>query len=113
MTNNRIDYIEFKARDLDQIKTFYKTCFDWNFTDYGPDYTSFSDGRLNGGFERTEDPIAKGVLVVLYHQDLERVSKKIIDSGGQISKEIFAFPGGKRFHFLDPSGNELAVWSEK
>ena len=113
MTNNRIDYIEFKADDLERIKAFYSHCFEWDFTDFGPDYSSFSDGKLNGGFERTEDPIAIGALVVLYHEDLESARSKIVDAGGKISKDIFSFPGGKRFHFLDPSGNELAVWSDK
>lgn len=113
MTNNRIDYIEFRAKDLEQIKAFYRACFGWSFTDYGPDYTSFTDGKLNGGFERTDGEIAKGALVVLYHDELESSKGKIIEAGGQISKDIFSFPGGKRFHFIDPSGNELAVWSEK
>ncbi len=113
MTNNQIDYIEFKANDLEAIKAFYTNCFDWEFTDYGPDYTSFSDGKLNGGFEKAEHEIVNGALIVLYHEDLESASQKIIDAGGAISREIFSFPGGKRFHFKDPSGNELAVWSDK
>ncbi len=113
MVNNQIDYIEFKANDLEKIKAFYKTCFGWTFTDYGPDYTSFTDGKLNGGFERTEKPIANGALIVLYHEELEKIEHEIIASGGQISMDTFAFPGGRRFHFLDPSGNELAVWSDK
>lgn len=113
MTNNRIDYIEFKANDLEKIKSFYASCFGWSFTDYGPDYTSFSDGQLNGGFERTSDKIMSGALVVLYHDDLDGIRLSISNSGGEISKEIFSFPGGMRFHFLDPSGNELAVWSDK
>lgn len=113
MKNNQIDYIEFHANDLEMIKAFYTACFKWTFTDYGPDYTSFSDGKLNGGFERTDSEIVSGVLVVLYHENLEFLRDEIIKSGGKVSKEIFAFPGGKRFHFLDPSGNELAVWSDK
>ncbi len=113
MKNNQINYIEFKAKDLDKIKAFYNSCFNWTFTDYGPDYTAFSDSRIEGGFERTEDDIVNGVLVILYHEDLKSIKNKIINSKGIISKDIFSFPGGRRFHFLDPSGNELAVWSDK
>ena len=111
--NNQIDYIEFKAKDLKKIKEFYSACFDWSFTDYGPDYTSFTDGRLNGGFEKTKKSISNGALVVLYQEDLESAKMKIIEAGGIISMDIFSFPGGRRFHFKDPSGNELAVWSDK
>ena len=111
--NNRIDYIEFLAHDLELIKKFYEKCFQWSFTDYGPDYTAFSDGKLNGGFERTDGDIVNGALVVLFHEDLEAIQARIQEEGGQISKEIFAFPGGRRFHFRDPSDNELAVWSDK
>lgn len=111
-TNNFIDYLELKGHDLDAIKHFYTNVFGWAFTDYGPDYTSFENSGIAGGFEKSEDPIVNGALIVLYHEDLEATLKKVIQAGGKISKEIFAFPGGKRFHFLDPSGNELAVWSE-
>ena len=113
MVNNQIDYIEFKADDLEKIKAFYMNCFGWTFTDYGPDYTSFTDGKLNGGFERTEEPVSNGALIVLYHEELEKIEYEIVASGGQISRDTFAFPGGRRFHFMDPSGNELAVWSDK
>lgn len=111
--NNGISYIEFKANDLDVIKEFYHTAFGWFFTDYGPEYTAFSESGVEGGFEKTEDPIVNGVLIVLYHNDLENIKNKITEAGGKISKDIFSFPGGKRFHFLDPAGNELAVWSEE
>ena len=113
MGNNQIDYIEFKADDLEKVKAFYKNCFGWTFTDFGPDYTSFTDGKLNGGFERTEEPVANGALIVLYHEDLEKIESEIVASGGHISRDTFTFPGGRRFHFLDPSGNELAVWSDQ
>lgn len=111
--NNHIDYIEFKALDLERIKEFYSDCFNWTFTDYGPTYISFSDSGLSGGFEKTENEIENGALVVLYHEDLALIKTRISESGGQISMEIFSFPGGQRFHFKDPSGNELAVWSDK
>ena len=113
MKNTHIDYIEFKAKDLEATKIFFSSLFGWRFTDYGPTYCSFEDSGMAGGFELTGAAITQGVLVVLYHADLEAIQSKIIDEGGQISKEIFSFPGGRRFHFLDPSGNELAVWSDK
>lgn len=111
--DNHINYIEFKAKDLRIIKSFYEKTFNWVFQDYGPDYIAFSNSGIQGGFERSEDPIPNGVLVVLYHKSLEKIQASIIDSQGIISKEIFSFPGGRRFHFLDPSGNELAVWSDQ
>lgn len=110
--NNHVNYIEFKAKDLEKIKKFYSTSFDWTFTDYGSTYIAFSESGLEGGFEKTENDIVNGVLIVLYHNDLKLIKAKIIAAGGKISKDIFSFPGGRRFHFLDPSGNELAVWSE-
>ena len=111
--DNHINYVEFKAQDLKKIKEFYKKSFDWTFTDYGPTYTAFSDSGLEGGFEKTEYEIMNGALVILYHTNLDLIKNKIIKSGGEISKDIFSFPGGRRFHFIDPSGNELAVWSDK
>lgn len=110
--NNHIDYIEFKAVDLNAVKAFYSGAFGWEFTDYGPTYTSFSGSGVAGGFEKTEGEIRNGALVVLYHSDLNSIKKKIEASGGEISMDIFSFPGGKRFHFKDPSGNELAIWWE-
>ena len=111
--NNHISYVEFKAKDLERIKEFYNDSFDWTFTDYGSTYIAFSESGLQGGFEKTEDQIMNGALIVLYHQDLDDIKNRIIKFGGTISKDIFSFPGGHRFHFVDPSGNELAVWSDK
>ena len=111
-TNNHISYIEFKATNIENIKQFYTHCFQWEFTDYGPDYTSFSKSGLFGGFEKTENKIKNGALVVLYHTDLDIIKSKIVTEKGTITKDIFSFPGGRRFHFSDPSGNELAVWSD-
>ncbi len=110
--NNKINYIEFKAINLEVIKTFYSNCFKWKFTDYGPDYISFSESVLFGGFEKSNTEITNDALVVLYHTDLEMIKSKIISEGGKITKEIFSFPGGKRFQIEDPSRNELAVWSK-
>lgn len=112
MEDNHIDYVEFKAKDLKKIKSFYSQTFNWKFTDYGPAYTAFEDSGIAGGFEQSTDEAVNGALVVLYHSELESLLKKITDAGGIISKDIFSFPGGRRFHFKDPSGNELAVWSE-
>lgn len=110
--DGRVDYIEFPATDIEQTKRFYSEVFGWQFTDYGPDYTSFTDGRLAGGFAVAPDVTAGGPLVVLYATNLAEIEARVRDSGGQIVREIFEFPGGRRFHFTDPSRNELAVWSE-
>lgn len=111
-TNNHINYIEFTAKDLEKIKLFYSSVFNWKFTDYGPTYVSFENSGVAGGFEKTANEIVNGVLVVLYHSDLNAIKEKVVQAGGTISKNIFSFPGGQRFEFIDPSGNELAVWSE-
>ena len=113
MENTLINYLEFKAKDLEITKQFYRECFGWTFTDYGPTYIAFSDSGLEGGFERTEEDIINGALVVLYHTDLEQIMDKVVKAGAHIVQEIFSFPGGRRFHFNDPSGNELAIWSDK
>ena len=110
--NNHINYIEFHAKDLDAIKQFYSQAFGWTFTDYGPAYTSFSDSGIAGGFEQSDAQVVNGALVVLYHADLEEILEKVRAANGSIVKEIFSFPGGRRFHFRDPAGNELAVWSD-
>ncbi len=111
--NLRIDYIEFAVLDLSETKRFYASVFGWSFTDYGPTYTSFADGRLAGGFYTAEVVQPGGPLVVIYAVDLAQVEASVLANGGTIVKEAFAFPGGWRFHFRDPSGYELAVWSEK
>src|ERR1700759_1822610 len=98
---NQIDYIEFQATDIAGTKKFFEQLFGWKFTDYGPDYTSFEDGRIAGGFARspTQSMIESGgVLVVFYHPDLEQVRQQVLDLGGKITKDIFSFPGGRRFH---------------
>lgn len=113
--DRRIDYIEFPAADLEKAKEFYSGAFGWTFEDYGPDYCAFQDGRLDGGFYRAPLRSSAGAgaaLVVIYADDLEATLKRVAEHGGTIVKEIFSFPGGRRFHFADPNGNELAVWSE-
>ena len=107
-----INYIELKSTNLEETKMFYSKTFGWAFTDYGPTYTAFSNSGVEGGFELTDGPITNGALVVLYSENLETIREKVIGSGAKISVEIFSFPGGRRFQFLDPSGNELAIWTE-
>jgi D-aminopeptidase len=111
--DKRVDYLEFKVTDLEAVKTFYSGAFGWKFQDWGPDYASFEDGRLKGGFHLSEDVTRGGPLVIIYAVDLEAVESSVRANGGRIVQEIFSFPGGRRFHFTDPSGNELAVWSDQ
>ncbi|MFD2167852.1 VOC family protein [Thalassotalea euphylliae] len=116
MTDAKINYLEFPAKDLAAIKMFYQKVFNWQFTDYGPEYTAFSGDTLEGGFYLADakSKTSNGsVLVVFYSADLEDTQQAIANAGGSISKETFEFPGGRRFHFNDPCGNELAVWSDK
>jgi uncharacterized protein len=111
--DDRIDYIELPATDLPATKAFYAEVFGWTFTDYGPEYVSFADGDMEGGFAKVDSNRAGGPLVILYSSALEETEASVLRGGGNISKPIFSFPGGRRFHFLDPNGNELAVWSDK
>ncbi len=111
--DRRIDYIEFKVTDIERAKAFYGGAFGWTFTDYGPGYTSFADGRLEGGFEAGSPVTPGGPLVVLYATDLGETQRRVEAASGKIAQPIFEFPGGRRFHFLDPDGYELAVWSDK
>lgn len=113
MNDNHINYVEFKANDLEKVKRFYSQAFAWEFTDYGPTYSAFSESGLQGGFEKTDSTAVNGALVILYHSNLDDIKGKIIASGGKITIDIYPFPGGRRFHFADPAGNELAVWSDK
>jgi uncharacterized protein len=115
MTNNRdrqIDYIEFFSNDIEATKSFYNQVFGWKFQDYGPDYTSFADGRIAGGFRKGDVPTPSSPLVVIFVDDLDAARQRVIAAGGSITKEIFSFPGGSRFHFHDPGGNELSAWHE-
>lgn len=111
--DRRIDYIEFPSTDIEETKGFYFSVFGWKFTDYGPEYTSFHDGRLNGGFAKAPEVVSGGPLVVLYATNLEEIKANVTGHGGKIVRDVFDFPGGRRFHFSDPSGNVLAVWSDQ
>ena len=108
----QIDYIEIPATDLIKMRDFFAALYGWEFQEWGPDYFSFNDGRLDGGLRRAEEPApATGVLIVFYSADLERDVSRVEELGATISQPIFEFPGGKRFHFVDPSGTEFAIWS--
>ena len=111
--DRRIDYVEMAATSIADTKRFYKDVFGWKFTDYGPEYTSFEDGRLTGGFYKADSARAGTVLVVIFALDLAAAEARVQAAGGKVVKPIFSFPGGRRFHFADPSGNELAVWSDR
>ncbi len=114
--DKKINYLELPARDLDAVQAFYEGAFGWSFVDYGPEYRSFNDGFIDGGFFKSttsSSQSAGGALIVLYAVDLEGARGTVLRHGGSIVKEIFSFPGGRRFHFADPNGNELAVWSDQ
>jgi predicted enzyme related to lactoylglutathione lyase len=111
--DRQIDYIEFNVKDIARSRAFYGAAFNWTFKDYGPEYCEFADGRLTGGFTTLGKPRHGGPLIVLYAGDLEDTLKRVEKAGGEISKAIYSFPGGRRFHFTDPEGYELAVWSAK
>lgn len=109
--DRQIDNIEFNVGDIARSKAFYGSVFGWRFTDYGSSYTEFSDGRLTGGFTTGEPVRPGGPLVILYADDLDATQRRIEAAGAVISRATFSFPGGRRFHFVDPDGYELAVWT--
>lgn len=113
--HNKINYIEIPSKDISVSKKFFSEVFGWTFVDYGPDYSSFNNQGIDGGFfmsELTVSTDSGSALIVLYSNELETTQSKIEESGGKIKNPIFPFPGGRRFHFTDPNGNEYAVWSE-
>ena len=113
--HEKIDYIELPAKNIEATKLFFNTVFGWTFTDYGTDYTCFTNQGINGGFYKSDlisSAVNGSALVVFYSKELETTQLKIEQASGSIIKPIFSFPGGRRFHFSDPNGNEYAVWSE-
>lgn len=113
--DRRIDYVELPAADFDAVQAFYSATFGWTFADYGPEYRAFNDGALDGGFYRSElksRTDSGAALVILYAENLEATRDAVVAHGGAIHRDIISFPGGRRFQFLDPHGNELAVWSD-
>ncbi|MDJ0750082.1 MAG: VOC family protein [Woeseiaceae bacterium] len=112
-SENRIDYVEIPVTDMKKFRAFFEALFGWTFVEWGDEYFSFSDGRLDGGIRLATEPApASGVLIVFYSDNLERDVERVKTLGGAISQEIFSFPGGRRFHFKDPVGTEFAIWSE-
>jgi len=113
--HEKLNYVEYPARNLEATKAFFQAAFGWSFVDYGPDYTAFSDEGLDGGFYKSEmvaNTNTGSALIIFYSERLEDTLAKVITAGGQVIKPIYAFPGGRRFHFTEPSGNEFAVWAE-
>jgi predicted enzyme related to lactoylglutathione lyase len=109
-----INYVELPAKNIPATKAFFERAFAWSFIDYGEEYTAFSNSGIEGGFflsELVSNTAHGACLLVLLSDNLEATERRVINAGGKISQEIFSFPGGRRFHFTEPSGNELAVWS--
>jgi predicted enzyme related to lactoylglutathione lyase len=119
MTNksrvNCFDFIEFPAKTIDDLKkakAFYQDIFGWSYKDWGEDYSDTTDSGLGSGINADPSHRSRHPLAVIYAADLEAVRTKVLSGKGKITRDIFSFPGGRRFNFLDPSGNELAVWSD-
>lgn len=113
--HEKINYVEFPAKDLEKTKLFFSNVFEWRFVDYGPEYCAFSNAGIDGGFFKSEQIVSTATgsaLIVIYSSELEKTQQKIEQAGGSVIKPIFSFPGGRRFHFADPNGNEYAVWSD-
>jgi predicted enzyme related to lactoylglutathione lyase len=113
--HEKINYVEFPSANLSVTKAFFESAFSWSFVDFGSEYSAFSGEGLDGGFYKSHQAssINNGAaLIVFYSHNLEETLLKVERSGGEIIKDIFAFPGGRRFHFKEPSGNEFAVWSD-
>jgi len=113
--HEKINYVEFPSKDLEATKVFFASVFGWSFVDYGPDYTAFSNEGIDGGFYKSDLSTSAengAALIVFYSNELEKTESKIERAGGSIIRPVFSFPGGRRFHFGDPNGNEYAVWSD-
>ena len=114
MAGPRIDYIELPSATAHELtRAFYAKAFGWAFTDYGPDYAATTTGDVDIGLNGQPQEALSAPLPVVRVDDLEAAFDAVTKAGGVIAKPIFAFPGGRRFHFIDPAGSELAVWSER
>jgi predicted enzyme related to lactoylglutathione lyase len=114
--HGKINYVEFPAKDIAKTKEFFSRVFCWEFEDFGPEYTAFSNQGLDGGFFKSDQNVSTergSALIVFFSNDLEATLLKVETAGGTIIKPIFSFPGGRRFHFGDPNDNEFAVWAEE
>lgn len=112
--HEKINYLEFPAKNISATKNFFDTVFGWSFVDYGPEYVAFNNAGIDGGFFKSDSTVSTdngSALIVFYSDELEQTLEKIKNAGGSVIKPIFEFPGGRRFHFGDPNGNEFAVWS--
>ena len=107
--DGKIDYVELPGRNLSEVKRFYSAAFGWRFVDYGPAYIAVEEAGLDGGFNAHEGASDKP-LVILYAEDVEAMQAEVEAAGGRILRPVYSFPGGRRFHFADPAGNELAGW---
>ncbi|MES2624452.1 MAG: VOC family protein [Pseudomonadota bacterium] len=113
--HEKLNYVELPSRDIPATKEFFTEAFGWAFVDYGPDYIAFSNEGLDGGFFKSEQCSLTSngaALLIFYSNKLEVTQAKVEQTGGTIIKPIFPFPGGRRFHFAEPGGNEFAVWSD-
>lgn len=113
--HEKLNYVEFAARDLAATKAFFEAAFNWTFVDYGPGYAAFSNEGLDGGFYKADmasNADTGGALLVFYSNNIEATLAKVEKAYGKVNKPIFTFPGGRRFHFIEPSGNEFAVWGD-
>lgn len=113
--HEKINYVEFPARDIPKAKAFFSQAFGWEFEDFGAEYTAFSNQGLDGGFFKSDQSVSTdngSALIVFFSRDIGSTQSKVEAAGGKITKPVFSFPGGHRFHFSDPNGNEYAVWSE-
>jgi len=113
--HENINYIEFPAKHIENTKAFFSAVFGWSFMDYGPEYTAFSNEGIDGGFFKSDLSVSTNsgsALLIFYSEDLEKTQSKIEKAGGSIIRPTFTFPGGRRFHFSDPNGNEYAIWSD-
>jgi len=107
----RVDYVELSVGAGPGARKFYESAFGWSFEEWGPDYLAFNDGREAGGL-RVEAQ-RRSPLVILLADDLDAVRASVTRAGGKVLGPDHVFPGGRRFHFLDPDGNEVAVWTKK
>ena len=113
--HEKMSYVEFPAKNIEIAKTFFSKVFGWSFVDYGSEYAAFTDEGLDGGFFKSDQCVSTdngSALIVFYSKELEKTQSKIENAGGSVIKPVFSFPGGRRFHFSDPNGNEYAVWSD-
>lgn len=109
MQKNKLAYLELPTTDVASLKKFYGSLFGWTFQDFGGDYAAFSDSGLDGGFNGVSKDKTKAPLAIIETDEIEGVQEQVRSAGGVITTPIFPYPGGRRFHFTDPSGNELAV----